>query len=92
MKKILAVLLSSIISLSLAVAPIQAQATPVSVTRNVAYTQVERTTTYVYTTDTGSKYHKSGCRYLKKSCIKISLKEAKSQGLTPCKVCKPPKK
>lgn len=43
----------------------------------------------VYVTNTGSKYHRSGCRYLKKSKIPIKLSEAKSQGYTPCKVCKP---
>jgi len=44
----------------------------------------------VYITETGSKYHKSGCRYLKKSKIAISLESALSQGYTPCSVCKPP--
>lgn len=43
----------------------------------------------VYITDTGSKYHKSGCRYLKKSKHSISLSDAKAQGYTPCSVCKP---
>ena len=44
----------------------------------------------VYITKTGEKYHKSSCRYLSKSKISISLKDAKEQGLTPCSVCKPP--
>ncbi|WP_352404471.1 ComEC/Rec2 family competence protein [Sporanaerobacter acetigenes] len=43
----------------------------------------------VYITNTGSKYHKAGCRYLKKSKIPMKLSEAKSQGYTPCKVCNP---
>lgn len=43
----------------------------------------------VYITDTGSKYHRSGCRYLKKSKHSISLSDAKDQGYTPCSVCKP---
>lgn len=43
----------------------------------------------VYITDTGGKYHRSGCRYLKKSKHAISLSDAKAQGYTPCKVCKP---
>lgn len=42
----------------------------------------------VYRTETGKKYHRAGCRHLSKH--KVSLKEAKEQGLTPCKVCKPP--
>jgi len=44
----------------------------------------------VYITKTGKKYHRLGCRYLRKSCIPISLAEAKRRGYTPCKVCKPP--
>ena len=45
----------------------------------------------VYVTDSGKKYHTSGCRYLKKSKHAIKLSKAKSQGYTPCKVCKPPR-
>ncbi|AEE97681.1 MBL fold metallo-hydrolase [Mahella australiensis] len=44
----------------------------------------------VYITDSGEKYHKDGCRYLKKSKIPIKLSEAKAKGYTPCKVCGPP--
>ena len=44
----------------------------------------------VYITKTGKKYHRWGCRYLRKSCIPISLTEAKRRGYTPCKICKPP--
>lgn len=43
----------------------------------------------VYTTETGSKYHSDGCRYLNKSKIPISLNAAINQGLTPCSVCNP---
>lgn len=44
----------------------------------------------VYITKTGRKYHRSGCRYLKKSCIAISLDDAKSEGYGACSVCDPP--
>lgn len=44
----------------------------------------------VYKTLTGEKYHNIGCRYLSQSSIKIILQDAKREGLTPCKVCKPP--
>lgn len=47
--------------------------------------------TIVYITDTGTKYHKAGCRYLAKSKHAISLEDAKAQGYTACSVCKPPK-
>lgn len=43
----------------------------------------------VYITRTGSKYHKSSCRYLSRSKIKIDYSKAKKQGYTACKVCKP---
>ena len=45
----------------------------------------------VYITKTGTKYHRDGCKYLIKSKIPISLKDAKAQGYEPCKVCNPPK-
>ncbi len=44
----------------------------------------------VYITNTGRKYHSSGCRYLSKSRIPISLTAAKKRGYTPCSVCRPP--
>lgn len=43
----------------------------------------------VYVTNTGSKYHTGGCRYLRKSKIPISLKSARN-GYSPCSVCDPP--
>ena len=45
----------------------------------------------VYITDSGEKYHRAGCRYLKDSQQEISLASAISRGYTPCGVCKPPK-
>lgn len=44
----------------------------------------------VYITKTGEKYHRSGCRYLSRSKIAISLTDARSQGYAPCAVCNPP--
>ena len=41
----------------------------------------------VYITRTGEKYHRAGCRYLRKSQIEISLSEAKNEGYTACSVC-----
>ncbi|MFC6100311.1 hypothetical protein [Olivibacter domesticus] len=45
--------------------------------------------TVVYITRTGEKYHQSGCRYLSKSKIEVSKKEAVKNGYAACKVCKP---
>lgn len=41
----------------------------------------------VYITNSGKKYHKLGCRYLKSSKIKKKLSEAKKEGYSPCKIC-----
>lgn len=41
----------------------------------------------VYITNTGEKYHHSGCVSLRRSCIPISLSSAKSRGYTACKLC-----
>ena len=43
----------------------------------------------VYVTKTGEKYHRAGCRYLKKSSIPIDLESAKAR-YSPCSVCNPP--
>lgn len=44
----------------------------------------------VYITNSGSKYHTSGCRHLSKSKIPISLSDAKARGYSPCGTCRPP--
>lgn len=43
----------------------------------------------VWITETGTKYHRMGCRYLDKSAIEIPLSQAKERDLQPCKVCRP---
>ncbi|HWY10434.1 MAG TPA: hypothetical protein VN026_03860 [Bacteroidia bacterium] len=43
----------------------------------------------VYITNTGEKYHASGCRYLSKSKNAIELSDALNKGYVACKVCKP---
>jgi len=62
--------------------PIAAQTRPAPAT--------DAQTTTVYITRTGTKYHRPGCRYLRKSKIPIPLKEAK-QHYSPCSVCNPPR-
>ena len=69
----------------------------VNLTKNNNKPNISQTTPYlqqtVYVTKTGEKYHKSNCRYLKKSVFKgkskIKLYKARNKGYTPCKVCKP---
>lgn len=47
--------------------------------------------TTVYITNSGKKYHSSGCQYLSKSKISIDLNKAKNQGYTACSKCSPPR-
>ncbi len=47
---------------------------------------VEKSET-VYVTETGQRYHKGHCQYLKTSKIETNEKQAKADGYTPCKVC-----
>ncbi len=42
-----------------------------------------------YITNTGSKYHKGGCRYLHSSAISIDCDVARMEGYGACSVCKP---
>lgn len=44
----------------------------------------------VYITKTGSKYHRAGCSYLKKSATPIPLSQARLK-YEPCSVCNPPR-
>ena len=48
------------------------------------------TASTVYITQSGKKYHVSGCKYLSKSKTAISLTDAKNRGYTPCSKCHPP--
>ncbi len=50
---------------------------------------IRTTDTTVYITKTGSKYHRSGCRYLSKSQIPIPLSRARS-AYDACSRCNPP--
>ncbi len=60
-----------------------------TVPRLDAQSQQDPQTVTVYVTRTGAKYHRDGCRYLSRSKIPMSLKEA-AKRFEPCKVCKPP--
>jgi hypothetical protein len=45
----------------------------------------------VYSTHTGSSYHRRNCDNLAQSKSKITLSTAKSRRLSPCNVCNPPR-
>jgi len=42
----------------------------------------------VYVTASGGKYHSAGCTYAK-NAVQVTIKEAISEGKTPCKRCNP---
>ncbi|GEM_PF-1104482 len=66
-----------------AITPVSSPTTP------FPYDPPDSTTT-VYITASGNKYHRAGCQYLYGGSIPISLEKAKAQGYTPCSVCNPP--
>jgi len=43
----------------------------------------------VYITNSGEKYHREGCHYLRHSRIRIIATAARERGYTACSVCKP---
>ncbi|QIB67795.1 hypothetical protein Ami103574_10345 [Aminipila butyrica] len=43
----------------------------------------------VYITETGEKYHRDGCQYLRQSKISVSKSDAINLGKTPCSRCNP---
>lgn len=43
----------------------------------------------VYVTNTGSKYHRGSCSYLRQSKISISKKKAVAAGYGACSRCRP---
>lgn len=45
--------------------------------------------TSYYITDTGTKYHRAGCRYLNASAHAVTCSWAISNGYTACSVCDP---
>jgi competence protein ComEC len=53
-------------------------------------TSIQNQSITVYVTKTGEKYHISGCRYLSRSKIAISLDNAQ-RSYSPCSVCDPPR-
>lgn len=49
--------------------------------------QAQQNEETVYVTNTGNKYHRAGCRYLRQSQIPMSLSQAQASGYTACSVC-----
>lgn len=86
-QRIRSLLLTFILTLSIVLGNPACFTTPAKTKHHVQHkAKVEQV---VYITETGSKYHRSGCRYLWHSCIKINKSEAAKEGYTPCSVCNP---
>ncbi len=71
--------------------PDKTEPTPMEVESGASHAEehVNKDSDIVYITKTGTKYHRAGCRYLSKSRIPISRKDAIARGYKPCSVCKP---
>lgn len=69
---------------TLTVTPTISTPSPVS-TNNITDDELENITVYV--TNSGKKYHQTGCQYLSNSKIAISLDEAELEGYEPCSKC-----
>ena len=46
-----------------------------------------KNSSFCYVTSSGTKYHKDGCSYLKKSKTNMTVQEAKDCGYSPCSRC-----
>jgi competence protein ComEC len=83
MRQLIILILALVMSGAVA-APVPTQAPP-------PQRQAQTKEQTVYITKTGKKYHRGTCRYLSRSKIPVSLKDAQSNGYTPCSVCNPPR-
>jgi hypothetical protein len=76
--------------ITLAVFMLGVGGTPAPAQQPVPQQQPQTKEQTVYITKTGRKYHRATCRYLSRSKIPTTLKDAKANGYTACTVCKPP--
>lgn len=71
--------------------PVETESEPASAPATQTTTSSsDYSTVTVYVTDTGEKYHRSGCQYLSHSKHEIYLSQAQSAGYTACSRCHPP--
>jgi micrococcal nuclease len=82
--------MSRLLSFVLALFMLGAAAAPVVPQAPAPQQQPQTKEQTVYITKTGKKYHRANCRYLSRSKIPTSLKDAKANRYTPCSVCNPP--
>jgi len=90
MKRILSILVALILSISMLSGLSISSSAEQNKTSTSVLLAVKKDVT-VYITNTGKKYHKSTCSYLRKSKIKIKLSAAKKRYYTACSRCHPPK-
>jgi cbb3-type cytochrome oxidase cytochrome c subunit len=89
-RHILALGVGCLLVLALSASPHTAPGASTPAVSASSFQQEDPAKVTVYVTRTGTKYHRDGCRYLSKSKIPMSLKEA-AERYGPCSVCKPPR-
>lgn len=71
-------------------APPSPQLPPPEPEPTAAPPEVETATETVYRTTHGERYHRQSCTHIKgRDTFRLSITEAREQGLTPCRTCKP---
>lgn len=80
---------SIVLLLTFLIAPLSHLDAVQALTHPALVTAQDKKDQIVYITNTGEKYHRGNCRYLRKSKIAIKKSEAIDRGYEPCKVCKP---
>ncbi len=60
---------------------------PTTTKASVSESSPNESSNICYVTSSGTKYHRAGCSYLKKSKTQMTVSEAKSSGYSPCSRC-----
>lgn len=61
--------------------------TTVTTTEKASEESTQDSSGYCFVTASGTKYHREGCSYLKKSKTKMTVTAAESSGYSPCSRC-----
>lgn len=70
-------------------APKSPTATQSAVSAAITAPQSKQAEATFYTTRTGARYHRAGCRHLRQSSYPTTQAAAEASGYTPCRVCYP---
>lgn len=87
MKKRLLILLCSLLCINFAFSLFTPNYAEGAKPKKAQIVKTQKKESIVYITRTGHKYHKHGCRYLRRSCMPTPLSKAQELGYTPCSIC-----